>query len=99
VDGQSAISPYTLVSCRKARLKTKLTLSIHDSNLYSDVHFGNRLVGSRLYHVRYGVVLDGRIDKITGLFCKRDLSKTQCSAKETYSFIDPTNCSHPICRL
>jgi len=31
-----------------------------------------------------------------GLFCKRALSKRRYSAKETYNFIDPTNCSPPI---
>jgi len=40
-----------------------------------------------------------RIDKITGLFCKRDLWKRRYSAKETYHFIDPTDCSHPISPL
>jgi len=37
-----------------------------------------------------------RIDKIIGLFCKRALSKRRYSAKETYDFIDCTECSHPI---
>jgi len=37
-----------------------------------------------------------RIDKIIGLFCKRDLQKRLYCTKETYSFIDPTDCSHPI---
>jgi len=31
-----------------------------------------------------------------GLFCKRALSKRLYSAKETYHFEEPTNCSHPI---
>ena len=44
----------------------------------------------------YGVALVSRIDKIIGLFCKRDLQKRQYSVKETYNFIDPTNRSHPI---
>jgi len=43
-----------------------------------------------------GVALASRIDKIIGLFCKRALLKRRYSAKETYNFIDPTNCSHPI---
>ena len=33
---------------------------------------------------RYGVALISRIDKIIGLFCKRDLQKRQYSARETY---------------
>jgi len=45
----------------------------------------------------YGVALVSRIDKIIGLFCKRALQKRRYSAKETYNFIDPTDCSHPIC--
>jgi len=44
----------------------------------------------------YGVALVSRIDKSIGLFCKRALSKRRYSAKETYNFIDPTHCSHPI---
>jgi len=44
----------------------------------------------------YGVAVVSRIDKIIGLFCKRDLSKRRYSAKETYNFIDPTDRSHPI---
>jgi len=31
-----------------------------------------------------------------GLFCKRALEKRRYSAKETYSFKEPTNCSHSI---
>jgi len=46
----------------------------------------------------YGVALVGRINKITGRFCKRALSKRQYSAKETYDLIDPTDRSHPIPR-
>jgi len=44
----------------------------------------------------YGVTLVSRINKIIGLFCKRDLSKRRYSAKETYNFIDTTDRSHPI---
>jgi len=44
----------------------------------------------------YGVALVSKIDKITRLFCKRDLYKRRYSAKETYNLIDPTDRSHPI---
>jgi len=44
----------------------------------------------------YGVATISRLLKIIGLFCKRDLQKRRYSAKETYNFIDPTDCSHPI---
>jgi len=44
----------------------------------------------------YGVALVGKIDKIIGLCCKRDLWKRHYSAKETCNFIDPTDRSHPI---
>jgi len=47
-------------------------------------------------YTSYGVALVSRIDKIIGLCCKKSLSKSQYSAKETYNFIDPTNRSHPI---
>jgi len=40
-----------------------------------------------------------RIDKIIGLFCKRALQKRLYSAKGTYNFIDPTDCSHPIIEI
>jgi len=34
--------------------------------------------------------------KITGLFCKRALQNRRYSAKETCSFMEPTDRSHPI---
>jgi len=46
--------------------------------------------------IRYGVASISTIDKITGLFYKRALSKRRCSAKETYNLIDATDRSHPI---
>ena len=46
----------------------------------------------------YGMASVSRIDKIIGLFSKRALYKRQCSAKETYNLIDPTDRSHPITR-
>jgi len=45
---------------------------------------------------RYAVALVSRIDEIIGLFGKRALYKRRYSAKETCSFIDPTDRSHPI---
>jgi len=42
------------------------------------------------------VALVSKIEKITGLFCKRALQKRRYSAKETYNLIDPANGSHPI---
>ena len=45
---------------------------------------------------KYGVATVSRIDKIIGLFCKRDLLKRRYSAKETCNLIDPTDRSHPI---
>ena len=46
----------------------------------------------------YGVATISRRLKITGLFCKRARLKRRYSAKETYSFKEPTNRSHPIGR-
>ena len=46
--------------------------------------------------IRYGVAWVSRIDKIIGLFCKGALLKRRYSAKETYNFIEPADCSHPI---
>jgi len=47
-------------------------------------------------NMTYGVATISRLLKIIGLFCKRALSKRRYSAKETYSFKEPTNRSHPI---
>jgi len=44
-------------------------------------------------HLMYGVATMSRRLKIIGLFCKRALSKRLYSAKETYNFKEPTNCS------
>jgi len=49
--------------------------------------------------MQYGVATISRLLKIIGRFCKRTLQKRQCSAKETYNLIDPTDRSHPIGRL
>jgi len=46
----------------------------------------------------YGVATI-RLLKIIGLFCKKSLLKSLYSAKETYNFKEPTNCSHPIALL
>jgi len=47
-------------------------------------------------YISYGVASVSRIDKLEGLFCKRAPKKRLYAAKETCSFIDPTNWSHPI---
>ena len=48
------------------------------------------------YCTLYGVATVSRIDKIIGLFCTMLSLLWDSFAKETYNFIDPTNCSHPI---
>jgi len=45
---------------------------------------------------RYGVATISSLQKITGLFCIKDLSKRLNSAKETYNFKELTHLSHPI---
>jgi len=45
---------------------------------------------------QYGVATNSRLLKITSLFHKRALWKRRYSAKETYTFKEPTNHSHPI---
>jgi len=45
---------------------------------------------------RYGVATISRLLKIISLVCKRALWKRLYSAKGTYNFKEPTNCSHPI---
>ena len=37
-----------------------------------------------------------RLLQSLGLFCKRGLQKRRYSAKDTYDFKEPTNCSHPM---
>jgi len=44
----------------------------------------------------YGVATSSRLLTIICLFCKRALSKRRYSAKETYTFKEPTNRSPPI---
>ena len=44
----------------------------------------------------YGVAIISRLLKISGLFCERALKKRLYSAKETYRFKQPINCSHHI---
>jgi len=48
------------------------------------------------YMYTYGVATISRIDKIIGLFCRKASLLWGSFAKEMYSFIDPTNISHPI---
>ena len=45
---------------------------------------------------RYQVATISRLPKIIGLFCKRALYKRLYSAKETYTFKEPTDHSHHI---
>jgi len=52
-----------------------------------------------LSYLGYGVAATSRLHKIISLFCKRDLSNTRYSAKETCNFKEPTNRSQPIARL
>ena len=47
----------------------------------------------------YGVATVSRIDQIIGLFCRIASLLYVSFAKETYNFIDPTNCSHHSCLL
>ena len=63
-----------------------------------DCIFGGASVALKII-LGYGVASVSRIDKIIGLFCKRDLLKRRYSAQETYDFIDPTNHSHPISKI
>ena len=46
--------------------------------------------------IMYGVDTISRLLKIIGLFCERALWKRLYSAKETWTFKEPTNRSHPI---
>ena len=50
----------------------------------------------KLVENTYGVATVSRIDKIIGFFCRISSLLEVSFAKETYDFIDATNCSHPI---
>jgi len=45
----------------------------------------------------HGVATISRLLEIIDLFYKKVHLKRLYSAKESYDFKDPTNCSHPIC--
>ena len=51
-----------------------------------------------LQYYIYGVTTISRLPKNIGLFCKRALQKRLYSAKETCTFKELTNRSHPICK-
>ena len=59
-------------------------------------HIYTRYVSQKLLvsPKNYGVAIS-RLLKMSGLFCKRAL-KELCSAKETNTFKEPTNRSHPL---
>jgi len=48
------------------------------------------------YEPHYGVAAMSRLLQIIGFVCKRALWTRRYSAKETYNFKEPTNCSHSI---
>jgi len=51
----------------------------------------------QMWHMQqYGVASISRLLQITRLFWKRALQNRRYSAEETWSFEEPTNCSHPI---
>jgi len=77
------LPPMSLCLCASASLS--ISLSVHSS----------RLSHTCSWEGSYGVASVGRIDKITGLFCKRSLLKRLYSAKETYNFIDPPTIAIP----
>jgi len=47
----------------------------------------------------YGVATISRLLKVSGLFCKKALSKRRYSATNTYNFKEPTKRSHPIVQV
>jgi len=56
------------------------------------ISFVSHLVGDTLVSIPgYGVATIGRLLQIIGLFCKRALYKRPYSAKETFSFKEPTS--------
>ena len=61
-----------------------------------DLYIPGQEVRPICYANGYGVATICRLLKIIGLFCKRALQKRRYSAKETSSFNEPTNRSHPI---
>ena len=63
--------------------------------MYTYIHYTSPASLSRV--ISYEVATISRLPKNTRLFCKRALQKRLYSAKETYTFKEATNHSHPIC--
>ena len=89
-------------------MKRSICLSLAESSMYSCVSVCVCIVMYLyiyiytylcVYSCIYGVATISRLPKIIGLFCKRALEKRQHSAKETFDFKEPTNCSHPVVSL
>jgi len=58
------------------------------------IHIHMQLIYTICINCAYGVATISTLLKITGLFCERDLQKSQCSAKRTNVLKEPTNRSH-----
>jgi len=72
-------------------------ISHHQTNSLLATKFAIHSYRIDYMYLYYGVATTSRLLIMIGLFCKRALSKTRYSAKETYNVKEPTNRSHPTC--
>jgi len=77
------------IECRDADI-----LCVQDIHKFTNLHIPMHLIYTTYINCAYGVATISKLLKITGLFCKRDLQKSQCSAKGTNNLKEPTNRSH-----
>ena len=102
-------STYTVRSgCSKAthiHTRTHKHINAHKhTHIHIQTHTHTHTYRTGAYSLRHndthththGVAAISSLLKIIGLFFKRALSKRLYSAKETYNFKEPSNCSHPI---
>ena len=81
-NSKSSTHCVTWIVCRRSCL-----IEMTDSNVTWFIHF-------KSFVPLYGVATTSRLLEMIGLFCKRALWKRLYSAKETYTFKEPTNRSH-----
>ena len=72
-------------------------LSVFNKKLYSQRE--RTQVCARMQNRKYGVATISRLLKIIGVFCRISSLLYGSFAKETYSFKEPTNGSHPIAEI
>jgi len=101
------LTPCTPVVCvfsHPAHLLYVYSHTLHAYTIVPPYFLGHSVDKSLIfiYFYIYWVATVSRIDKITGLFCRISSLLLGSFVKETYNFIDPTNCNfidppHSMC--